>query len=233
MKIVHCMALTQQTNVLMSLIFSILLLTMAYITGCSHTPPQRREKIMVPPVVDLREFGVVGVIEFDSNAQDNVQQYVTQYFMQRVQSAQAGVRLLELGSEMQVLKTVGHAQLDFKAIRSIGQKYQVDALIYGSFMISDIKPKVQFSSEYAAMRAQAYVEGKLNTKLWETASGAIVWTHMASGREPVAKLSFIKDGPFSIGMTDPKEKYGKLVTGLVAVNTNDFWPSYVYQTVSN
>ncbi len=232
MKKVHCIPLIRQTNILMSLAFLMLLIVFVYTTGCSSTPSPKKEKVMVPPIVDLREFGTVGVIEFASNAEGNVPQYVTQQFMQTVQTAQPGVRLLELGREAQVLKAVGHAQLNFEAIRAIGQKYKVDALIYGNFMVSDIKPKVQFSSVYTAMRAQAYVEGKLNNKVWETASGATVWTHLASGREPVAKLSLMKNGPISVGVTDPKEKYGKLVAGLVAVNTNDFWPSYVYRTAS-
>jgi hypothetical protein len=82
------------------------------------------------------------------------------------------------------------------------------------------------------MRAQAYVEGKLNNKLFETASGATIWTHLASGRQPVAKLSLIKNGPINVGVTDPQEKYGQLVDGLVAYNTKDFWPSHVYRTAS-
>ena len=216
----------------MGLFSVILLMAFAYIVGCSSSPSPKKVKIEVPPVVNLGELGVIGVIEFASNAEGDVQQYVTQQFIQTVQSAQPGVRLLELGSEAQILKLVGHTQLNFEAIRSIGAKYKVDALFYGNFIVSDIKPQVNFSSSFSTMRAQAYVEGKLNNKLFETASGATVWTHLASDRQPVAKLRLIKNGSINVGVTDPEEKYGQLVDGLVAYNTKDFWPSYVYRTAS-
>lgn len=232
MKKVHCIALTPISNVGMSLIALMLLMAFAYITGCSSTPPPKKERVTVPPVVNLRDFGVIGVIEFDSNAEGDVQQYVTQQFMQTVQSAQPGVRLLELGRESQILKTVGHPQLNFEAIRSIGEKYKVDALFYGNFIVSDLKPKLNFSSGYSTVRAQAYVEGQLNNKFFVTASGATVWTHLASGREPVAKLSLVNNGSINVGVTDPQEKYGQLVDGLVAYNTRDFRPSHYYRTAS-
>ncbi len=232
MKKVHRIALIPKTNVRMILISLMLLMAFIYIAGCSSSPPTKKVKIMVPPVVNLKEFGVIGVISFASNADDNVQQYVTQQFMQTVQSAQPGVRLLELGREAQILKSVGHTQLNFEAVRSIGTKYKVDALIYGNFVVSDIKPEVNFSSAFSNMRAQVYVEGKLNNKLFETASGATLWTHLASDRQPVANLNLIKNGPINVGVTDPQEKYGQLVDGLVAHNTKDFWPSYVYRTAS-
>ena len=232
MKQVHRLALTQETNMRISLISLVLLMTIAYMIGCSSSPRPKREKVMVPPVVNLKEFGVVGVIAFASNVEGRVQQYVTQQFMQSVQSAQPGVRLLELGSESQILKSVGHTQLNFEAIRSIGLKYKVDALLCGNFIVSDIKPEVNFSSSFSTMRAQAYVEGNLNNKLFETASGATVWTHMASDRQPVANLSLIKNGPINVGVTDPQEKYGQLVDGLVAYNTRDFQPSHFYRTAS-
>ena len=232
MKKVHRIALTKETNLRISLISLMLLMAFNYIVGCSSSPPPKREKIMVPPAVNLKEFGVIGVIEFASNAEGKIQQYVTQQFLQSVQSAQPGVRLLELGREAQILKSVGHTQLNFEAIRSIGIKYKVDAIFYGNFVVSDIKPELNFSSAYSTMRAQAYVEGNLNNKLFETASGATVWTHLASDRQPVANLSLIKNGLVNVGVTDPQEKYGQLVDGLVAYNTRDFRPSHFYRTAS-
>ena len=232
MKSVHRIALTQETNVRISLISLMLLMAFAYLIGCSSSPRPKKEKVMVPPVVNLKEFGVIGVIAFASNAEVNVPQYVTQQFMQSVQSAQPGVRLLELGREAQILKSVGHTQLNFEAIRSIGEKYKVDALFYGNFLVSDIKPEVNFSSAFSTVRAQAYVEGNLNNKLFETASGATVWTHLAYDRQPVANFSLVKNGRINVGVTDPQEKYGQLVDGLVVYNTRDFRPSHYYRTAS-
>ncbi len=229
---VHRIVLIPKPSVRMGLFSLMLLIAFTYIAGCSSSPSPKKVKIEVPPVVNLRDLGVIGVIDFSSNAEGNVQQYVTQQFMQTVQSAQPGVRLLELGREAHILNSVGHTQLNFEAIRAIGIKYKVDALLCGNFIVSDIKPEVNFTSAFSTVRAQAYVEGKLNNKLLETASGATVWTHLASGRQPVAKLRLISDGSINVGVTDPKEKYGQLVDGLVAYNTKNFWPTHVYRTAS-
>ncbi len=228
---VHRLALTNN-NLRISFLSLMLLMALTYLIGCSSSPPLKKEKVMVPPVVNLKEFGVIGVIAFASNAEGNVQPYVTQQFMQSVQSAQPGVRLLEMGSEDQILKSVGHTQLNFEAIRSIGTTYKVDALFYGNLVVSDIKPDFNFSSGFSTMRAQAYVEGHLNNKLFETASGATIWTHLASGRQPVANLRLITDGSINVGVTDPEEKYGQLVDEMVRHNTRDFRPSHYYRTAS-
>jgi hypothetical protein len=47
----------------------------------------------------------------------------------------------------------------------------------------------------------------------------------------VARISLMEGGPISFGVSDPKEKYGKLVPELVYVNTTDFRSRYEYRTV--
>jgi hypothetical protein len=47
----------------------------------------------------------------------------------------------------------------------------------------------------------------------------------------VAKVNLMKNGPISFGISDPKEKYGKLVPNLVYVNTTDFRSRYEYRKV--
>jgi hypothetical protein len=41
----------------------------------------------------------------------------------------------------------------------------------------------------------------------------------------------MEGGPFNIGVSDPKEKYGQLVPKLVYANTMDFRSRYEYRTV--
>ena len=45
--------------------------------GCSHT-----EKVLVPPKVELKDYRNIGVIEFSTNAENNLRLYVTQNFIQ-------------------------------------------------------------------------------------------------------------------------------------------------------
>lgn len=205
-----------------------LIITTAFVMlyGCSHT-----EKLLIPPKIELKDYRNIGVIEFSTNAEDNLRQYVTQNFIQNVQSAQPGTRVLELGSEEQVLKSLKCRELDFKTIKFIGDEYNVDAIIMGHIQVSEIKPNVKIFSVSQAVRAEVYVEAALRTRILETDSGATLWTKANSGKTSVAELNLATEGPFNLSASDPKEKYGKLVTGLVYANTSDFRSHYEYRKV--
>jgi hypothetical protein len=194
--------------------------------GCSHT-----EKVWVPPKVELKDYRNIGVIEFSTNAENNLRQYVTQSFIQNVQSAQPGTRVLELGSKEKVLKSVKCHELDLKTIKSIGDEYNIDALILGHLQVSEIKPNVKIFSASQAVRAQAYVEAALQTRILETDSGATLWTKANSEKTSVAKLNLATEGSFNFSASDPKDKYGELVPELVYANTSDFRSRYVYRKV--
>jgi len=207
--------------------FSVVIITiLAILLGCSHT-----EKVLVPPKFELKVYNKIGVIEFSTNAENDVRQYVTQNFIQNVQSAQPGTRILELGSQEQVLGALRRNELDFKAIKRIGEKYRVDAVIFGHLQVSEIKPKVKILTAPKAVHAKAYIEASLSTRLLETDSGATLWTNATTGKTSVANVNVIKKGLFNIGISDPKEKYGKLVPELVYLNTMDFRARYEYRKV--
>jgi hypothetical protein len=196
------------------------------LVGCSHT-----EKVLLPPKIELKAYRNIGVIEFSTNAENNLRQFVTQNFIQNVQSAQPGIRILEIGSEKLVLKSVHRSEIDLKTIKSIGDEYNVDALILGHLQVSEIKPDVKIYSVPQAVSAKVYVEAALQTKILETNSGATLWTKANSGKVSVAKLNLAMKGPFNISASDPKEKYGKLVPELVYANTSDFRSRYEYRKI--
>ena len=209
------------------LVFSLVIVaTMFTVFGCSHT-----EKVRVPPRVKLKTYHTIGVIEFSTNAEDTLKPYVTQNFIQNIQSAQPGTRILELGNKDQLLRSLGHSRLNPETIQSIGRKYNVDALILGHFEVSEIKPKINVYTAAKTLNAKAYIEAALRTRILETDSGATFWTRATSGKTHVAKIYLMEGGSFSFGVSDPREKYGKLVPHLVYANTMDFRSQYEYRTV--
>jgi hypothetical protein len=195
-------------------------------SGCSHT-----ERILIPPQMDLAPYQVIGVIEFSSNQDSELKQYVTQSYLQNIQNAQPEVRFLELGSQDLVLSKVSRGQLDYESIKLIGRRYNVDAIIFGNLDLSEPKPKVSLSSKWPSIKAGADVEASLITKLWETDSGVVRWTNSTQGKDSVAHLSASTSGHFHFGATDPKEAYGRLITQLVYNNTSDFRSRYVTRRV--
>jgi len=195
-------------------------------SGCSHT-----EKVLIPPKMDLRPYGTVGIIEFSANSESNLKQSATQEYIQSVQAAQPGVRILELGHKDRVLKKVGQGQLDPEAIRAIGTAYHVDVLVFGQLSVSDPKANIRLSSTWESMQAGADIEASLMTKLWETDSGVTLWTKSSRRRESVARLKADTSGNIKFGASDPKDTYGKLVPNLVYANTTDFRSRYEYRKV--
>ena len=115
----------------------IIAITLAILSGCSHT-----EKVLIPPKVELKTYHNIGVIEFSTNAEDTLKPYVTQNFIQNVQSAQPGTRILELGDAEHLLRSLGHSRLNPETIQSIGRKYNVDAVILGHLQVSARKPRL-------------------------------------------------------------------------------------------
>jgi len=194
--------------------------------ACSHT-----QKILVPPRIDLKTYKAIGIIDFSSAAKSDLCEYVTQNYIQTVQSAQPGVRFLELGSKEHVLARVSRKELDLEAIKSIGGAYHVDALIFGQFSATDPKPHVRLSSTWQSMQAGAVVEASLITKIWETDSGVILWTNSTARKKKVAGLYANTNGNIKFGASDPEEAYGHLVPELVYANTADFRSYYEYRKV--
>ncbi len=208
--------------------FSLLLLAalIVMLPACAH-----KEKVLIPPKVDLKTYPKIGVVQFSTNAEDTLKPYVTLNFIENIQSAQPGTRILELGDADQLMRSLGHSQLNAETIQSIGQRYKVDAVILGHLQVSHIKPKISVYTAAKSLNAKAYIEAALKTRILETDSGATCWTRANSGKTQVATINLMKDGPFSVGVSDPKEKYGQLVPKLVYANTMDFRSRYEYRTV--
>jgi hypothetical protein len=199
---------------------------MLILFGCSH-----KGKVLMPPPVVLSDYDTIGVIEFSTNAENSLRPYITQNFIQYVQSAQPGTRILELGDQDGVLRSLGQSNLNPETIQLIGKKYNIDALILGHLEVSEIKPEINVYSSAKAIKARGCIEAALSTRILETRGGATLWTRLSPSTVQVARLKVLETGSVSFGISDPKEKYGKLIQELCYANTCDFRPYYAYRTV--
>ncbi len=194
-------------------------IALAVLSGCAS-------KVLMPPKVNLTVYNKIGMIQFSSNAEGNLQQFASQKFLQALQSSQPGVRVLELGDENKVLRTIQRGQLDPAAIQAIGMEYGVDAVVFGRLEISNVKPKVKLSTVLTSMSAQADVDAALSARLLETDSGVTLWTNSVRGRQTVGHVSLVSNGDIHFGARDPESAYGRLVHWLVVRATRDFRPYY-------
>ena len=113
----HCMFLTVVVWILMVVIL---------VSGCTS-----KQKVLMPPRIDLAAYNNIGIIEFSSNGEQWVKTQVTQNFIQRIQSAQPDVRFLELGSVEALLLSIGATRLDplrWNSPRGVGRPVRCPSL---------------------------------------------------------------------------------------------------------
>lgn len=191
------------------------------LVGCS-------KKVLVPPMIDLGQFEMIGMVQFSSNAEGSLNELASQEFLETIQASQPGVGILELGTEADVLGSVGSYKLDPGAIRAIGAKYGVDAVLTGHVEVTDVKPSVEVFS-LPSIGVEANVDALLKAKLFKVANGATIWTNSARGTENVGHVGMSRSGSIHFGADDPKNAYGRLVQVLVYNVTSDFRSHYVKQ----
>ena len=197
--------------------FVLMAMSIVFVSSCSHTV-----KVLIPPRLDLKNYEAVGLIQFTSNAKGNLQPFVTQKFLQSVQAAQPGIRVLELGPESAVLDSVQHSQMDIEAVKAIGQEYNLKGLITGNLNVTNVKPNLEVLTIIKSMGVSAEVQAALTVRIFETQSGATVWTRSSNDKRTVAHVSLTGD-IVNFGAEDPEEAYGELAKSLVYRITDDFW----------
>jgi hypothetical protein len=187
--------------------------------GCSSTV-----LVSVPPRVDLKGYGTLGVVDFTSNSSGAVGARATQQLQEQIQSAQPGTRFIELGSREAVLAAVGRNQLDADAAKRIGKKYGVDAVFLGEIAYSDPKTDVRVN-DLARLDAglRTEVKGDISARLVETASGASVWSNSGWVRRQIGRVNVSEQGvSAAMSKSDPREE---MVPALVYQLTYDFRPT--------
>ena len=192
------------------------------LSGCGGT------RTLMPARIDLQAFRKIGLVEFSSNGKGQLQKVASQDFIQAVQSSQPGVPVLELGGQNLVLGAIGRDKVDSEAIRAIGKKFDVDAVIVGDLEVTDVKPRLNVTQAFTSVDVQADVEAALTTRLMDAGTGATVWTRSARSKESLANAGF-SQGDVHFGASDPETAYGSLIQSLVHHVTQDFRPYWVKQ----
>lgn len=191
-------------------------------SGCSG----RTVTVEIPPKVDLSAWPVIGIVDFTADTHEELSPEATQKFLAQLQSAQPGTRLLELGREENVLLAVNRNTLDPEAIKAIGRKYGVAAVLAGRLEVSEATPRINLSPDLKSFSAKASVKAALSAKLRETATGATVWTNGAHGQWKVAGMDLGSTGLANVSISDPAERYDQMLGELADVATRDFRPRY-------
>jgi hypothetical protein len=205
----------------LSVAFLALALAGALAVGCSKSAP--RQKVWFPPRVDLARWGTLGLIEFSASGSQGLGPIASREFLAALQSAQPGTPVLELGDEQRVLAERGADVLDPDAIRAIGERHRVDALIVGRLEAKPSVPSFSFDSGERWLTASAQLEGTLDARIFDTRTGATVWSTAARADEPLGRVDISSTGVAGLGANPVQEANHRLVRRLAARATADFW----------
>jgi hypothetical protein len=183
----------------------------------------------VPPAIDLLQLQVIGLATFDCNQEGSLDEYTTQVFLETILSNQPGIRVLELGPESELLSRAGFSQMGPEALQAMGSASGVATLFVGSLTVDSVKPKVDLSTLVGQLSVRAEVEATFTARLFETSSGATLWTASAKHKRTVGQVSAFRDGSIFFDADDPEEAYGDLVESLVYDVSTDFRVTYQRQ----
>ena len=215
---------------LATLFFSALLLSGAVLEGCGGG---NYVTVEVPPSVNLLGYDAIGVIEIGSNADSTINRYATDRFQSVVQSAQPGTRLIELGSLGSVLGAVGARELDADAVRRIGARYRVAAVFQGQITYSEPKVNVGGFADLMTAQGSATVQmrGEMFARLFETRTGASVWSNSSWATRQVGGVSVSREHAIegSVRSSDPRHD---MVGSLVYEVTTGLRPTTARQRVN-
>lgn len=198
----------------------VLLTLAATAAGC------RGPKVMVPPRIDLHEHEVLAVIEFSFNRDGELGTLATSRFIEEARRDQGLVRIIELGTEDEVLREVDRGRLDRTTYQEVGHVHDVATIISGELVVSDIRPAISITRDLRDLGAAADVDATLTVRMVESTSGASIWSRSASATRRVGQVSVLGGRDFVFDADDPERAYGELVNALVGAVTADFRVSW-------
>ncbi len=175
------------------------------------------------PVVDLTEYGRIGFIDVSSSAEGEIARLASQQLIQKILEIDRDkITVIELGSEEEILRTLGRERIDPETIQMIGKEYNVGVIVSSHLNISEVRPQIDISFIKESLGVKADVDASLIVKLLETEGGGTLWTDSVEDTESVASVSIGSGGLFRFDAGTPEKAYGELVRNLVRKISRDF-----------
>jgi hypothetical protein len=196
---------------------AICLLSVLAAAGCGGGHRPVRQRVLLPPTLNLVPYRNIGVFEFSvENAKGNLHQFATHRFEEYVLAAQSGIEMREYTSADSA-----------RVFAAASDSSSTPVAFFGHLKISNVKPHGGLTSGLSpVLRATVTVE--LSVWLMNTRSGGIMWRKSSVSTEEVGGLSFIGGTP-SFSASDPNDAYGRLINQLVYNVTYDVRPTWVDQ----
>ena len=195
-------------------------------SSCSVRQPAP-PPVMVPPQIDLHSHELIGILEFGSTAKGELAPLATRRFTEAARRDQGLVRIVDLGTQDQALRSVGRDRLDGDALIAIGRKYGVKTIVTGDLAVSQVRPDVSIDTLLRSGSVTAQVDATLEVRIYEAASGAALWNRSGRTTHAVGHVQVWGAKAFAFDARNPEVAYGGLVDDLVSQVSTPFQNSWV------
>jgi hypothetical protein len=200
----------------------LLALLSTFACGSKRVVPAR---VLVPPRLDLRQYGRVGLVLFTvEKAKGELNALATRRFSEDILAAQPGVEVLELGSADSVRQRVGETEYGAATAQALGATRDVPVVFIGHLKVSHVTPSGGLHG-LELPHVEATVSAELTVALLATKSGGTLWRSSGAASRKIGGLAIVGGEPF-FSAKDPNKAYVGLVNDLADYVTRDLWSTW-------
>jgi hypothetical protein len=189
-----------------------LIAAMILIVSCSTSPP----------LIDLKEHEVIGIIEFTAPDDGDLGAHVTRKFIEAIRKDQGMVAIMELGSEHDVLASIGAQSLDSEALRAIAEKHDLRTIFTGELELTKVAPGVSVSPSIEAVRVSAETEAHVSARMVDAVRGVSLWSGSGRAVEDIGSVGLTGGTVRSFDINNPNRVLEKLLDRAIKKAVKDF-----------
>ncbi len=209
---------------------AVLIVLVAGMPACSRREPvPSYQMVQLPPLIDLTEYELIGVLPIHNSSRDDVGPLTTRKLMEWARRDQGIVRMVEVGSVPGAPRPDRQGRWNPEDIKAFGAKHDLRTILAGEIVMSDVKPDIRVAASLRSGSVTALMDVSLHVELLETSTGASIWSSSAQVRQNVAHLGVSDGRNVTFDASDPEATYGGLVETLVEQVTRDFRGTWVRQ----
>jgi hypothetical protein len=198
-------------------------LALATLTACGGHRAPAVQPVWVAPRIDLKEFELIGIVEFSTTSKGHLGPMATRRFTEAARRDQGVVRIVDVRPGAEVARSGGGPNgWTPETYRALGREHGLKTLMTGHLTISSVKPNVQMSALLRSGHVSAQVDATLDVQMIETATGASLWSGSGRATRTLGNVGVFGGRDFAFDAADPERAYGDLVDALVEQATRDF-----------
>jgi hypothetical protein len=184
--------------------------------------------VLLPPRLDLRPYGRVGLVLFTiEKAKGELDQVATRRFSEDLLAAQPGVEVLEFGSADSVRQRLGEKEMGAATAQAMGAARRTPVVFIGHLKMSNVTTSGGLAG-LSLPHLEATVSAELTVALYATESGGTLWRRSGTASRKIGGLAIVGGEPY-FSAKDPNKAYAALVYDLVDDVAYDLRPTWVRQ----